>query len=316
MRVLVTGANGFIGSALINRMVTDVRFDVRGAARHVNGRLWVGADIARCPDLLPDADWTRLLANVDTIVHTAARVHIMHDAAADPLAEFRVVNVAGTLNMARQAAAAGVSRLVYMSSVKVNGEMTYRGKPFRADDVPAPLDPYGVSKMEAECGLREVARETGMEVVIIRPPLVYGAGAKGNFQAMMNWLHRGVPLPLGAIDNRRSLVALDNLVDLTITCVDHPAAANRIFMVSDCEDISTSELLRRAAHAMGKSARLFPIPSALLCFVGRLVGRGPAVERLCGSLQVDTSMTRDVLGWKPPVSLEEGLHRAVREVTA
>lgn len=261
-------------------------------------------------DLEPSSDWSVALEEISTVVHCAARVHVMTDTAADPLTEFRRVNVQGTLNLARQAAAFGVQRFVFISSIKVNGEATKLDQPFTADDEPAPLDPYGISKMEAEQGLRKIAAETDMEVVIIRPPLVYGPGVKANFQAMMRWLARGIPLPLGAIHNRRSLVALDNLVDLIVTCVDHPAAANQTFLVSDGEDLSTTQLLQRMGEALGKPARLIPVPSVLLKLGAALVGKPAVAQRLCGSLQVDISKTRQLLGWTPPLSVDEGLKRA------
>ena len=234
----------------------------------------------------------------------------MQEVSTDPLTEFRRVNVQGTRHLAQQAAAAGVRRFVFISSIKVNGEATLPGKAFLADDVPAPLDPYGVSKMEAEQGLRDIAAQTGMEVVIVRPPLVYGPGVKANFQAMMRWLTRGVPLPLGAIDNRRSLVALGNLVDLIVTCIHHPAAANQTFLVSDGEDLSTTQLLRRMGQALGMPARLMPVPTSLLKLGASLVGRPAVAQRLCGSLQVDISKTRQLLGWTPPLSVDEGLKNA------
>jgi nucleoside-diphosphate-sugar epimerase len=261
-------------------------------------------------DLEPAADWSVALAGISAVVHLAARVHVMADTAANPLEEFRRVNVQGTLNLARQAAAAGVRRFVFVSSIKVNGEATQPGFPFTADDAPAPLDAYGVSKMEAEQGLREIARQTGMDVVIIRPPLVYGPGVKANFAAMMRWLKRGVPLPLGAIHNQRSLVALDNLVDLIVTCITHPAAANPIFPVSDGEDVSTTGLLRRMGQAMGRPARLIPVPAGLLKLAATVLGKPDVAQRLCGSLPVDIEKTRRLLGWTPPLSLDEGLRRA------
>jgi UDP-glucose 4-epimerase len=234
----------------------------------------------------------------------------MQEATADPLEEFRRANVQGTLNLARQAAAAGVRRFVFVSSIKVNGEATQLGSPFKADDTPAPLDAYGVSKMEAEQGLREIARQTGMEVVIIRPPLVYGPGVKANFAVMMRWLKRGIPLPLGAIHNQRSLVALDNLVDLLVTCLTHPAAANQTFLVSDGDDVSTTELLRRMGQALGCPARLMPVQVSLLKLAAAMVCKRDVAQRLCGSLQVDIEKTRRVLGWTPPISLDEGLKKA------
>jgi UDP-glucose 4-epimerase len=260
--------------------------------------------------LEPSTDWTAALDGVSAVIHCAARVHVMADTAADPLEEFRHVNVQGTLNLARQAAAAGVRRFVFVSSIKVNGEATQPGAPFTADDAPAPLDAYGVSKMEAEQGLRELAAQTGMEVIIIRPPLVYGPGVKANFAAKMRWLQRGVPLPLGAIHNQRSLVALDNLVDLIVTCLTHPAAANQTFLVSDGEDVSTSELLRRMGQALDRPARLLPVPQSWLKLAAAMVGKSDVAQRLCGSLQVDISKTRQLLSWTPPLSLDQGLKRA------
>ena len=210
-------------------------------------------------------------------------------------------------------------RFVFVSSIKVNGEATPTGSSFTADDLPAPLDAYGISKMEAEQGLREIASQTGMQVVIVRPPLVYGPGVKANFAAMMRWLQRGVPLPLGAIHNQRSLVALDNLVDLLVTCLTHPAAANQTFLVSDGEDVSTTELLRRMGQAMGKPARLLPVPASWLQLAATLVGKRAVAQRLCGSLQVDIEKTRQLLGWSPPLTLDQGLKKAaegrVRETT-
>jgi nucleoside-diphosphate-sugar epimerase len=235
----------------------------------------------------------------------------MNDKSADPLAEFRRVNVEATAALARQAAGAGVRRFVFLSSIKVNGEFTEAGQPFTADDAPAPEDPYGVSKHEAEKLLRQIAAETGMEVVIIRPPLVYGPGVKANFAAMMRWLARGVPLPLAAVtDNRRSLVALDNLVDLIVTCLHHPAAANQTFLVSDGEDLSTAQLLKRMGAAMGQPARLFYLPPVVLKLGAALLNKPGIYQRLCGSLQLDIAKTRQLLGWSPPVSVDDGLRRA------
>jgi UDP-glucose 4-epimerase len=308
MQVLVTGANGFVGSALCAEAVSR-GMAVRGITR-APCDLPIGVENIAVGGIDGSTDWLDVLADCEVVVHLAARVHVMADTAANPLAEFRRVNVQGTLNLARQAAAAGVRRFVFVSSIKVNGEATQLGRPFTADDAPAPLDAYGVSKMEAEQGLREIARQTGMEVVIIRPPLVYGLGVKANFSAMMRWLKRGVPLPLGAIHNQRSLVALDNLVDLIVTCLTHPAAANQTFLVSDGEDVSTTELLHRMGQALGKPARLLPVPASWLKLAAVLVGKPDVAQRLCGSLQVDISKTRELLGWNPPVSLDEGLRRA------
>ena len=311
MRVLVTGANGFVGRALCGEALARGAA-VRGVTR-APCDLPIGVESVVVGSIDGSTDWLDVLADCEVVVHLAARVHVMQDATADPLEEFRRVNVQGTLNLARQAAAAGVRRFVFVSSIKVNGEATQLGRPFTAADAPAPLDAYGVSKMEAEQGLRELAAQTGMEVVIIRPPLVYGPGVKANFAAMMRWLQRGVPLPLGAIHNQRSLVALGNLVDLILTCLTHPAAANQTFLVSDSEDVSTTELLQRMGQAMGRPTRLLPVPASWLKLAATLVGKPDVAQRLCGSLQVDIEKTRQLLGWAPPLSLNEGLRRAAGE---
>jgi nucleoside-diphosphate-sugar epimerase len=261
-----------------------------------------------------NTDWKDVLTGYEVIVHLAARVHVLTDTAADPLEEFRRINVQGTLNLALQAVAAGVQRFVFVSSIKVNGEATHLGVPFREVDTPAPLSAYGVSKMEAEQGLREIARKTSMEVVIIRPPLVYGPGVKANFADMMRWLKRGVPLPLGAIHNQRSLVSLDNLIDFLMTCITHPAASNQTFLVSDGEDVSTTELLYRMGQALGHPARLLPLPVSALKVAAALVGKSDVAQRLCGSLQVDLEKTRRLLDWTPPLSLNEGLKKTAEGI--
>ena len=260
--------------------------------------------------------WQAALEGVDTVLHLAARVHVMNEKASDPLTAFRDVNTAGTLNLARQAAAAGVRRLVFLSSIKVNGEHTAPGRPFTADQPAQPEDPYGQSKWEAEQGLQAVSAETGLEVVVVRPPLVYGPGVKANFLKLMNAVARGTPLPLGAVDNRRSLLALDNLTDLLLRCVEQPAAAGHTFLASDGQDLSTPDLVRALARAMGRPARLWPVPVAWLRMAGKLLGRGPQIDRLIGSLQVDIGHTRRVLGWTPRLTVEQGLRLAVQDVMA
>ena len=306
MRSLVTGASGFVGSALLARFSADSVSCVAAVRRRLPLSL---RNVVQFDMGGPNADveWKSALEGVDAVVHLAARVHLMQDAASDPLSEFRSVNVHSTLQLARQAADSGVRRFVFVSSVKVNGERTQLGHPFKADDQPNPCDAYGISKMEAESGLRTIARESGMEVVIIRPPLVYGPGVKANFAAMMRWLHRGIPLPLGSVHNQRSLVALDNLVDLITVCLHHPGAANQTFMASDGEDLSTTELLRRLGDALGRPARLLPLPSVLLTAGAALVGRKDIARRLCDSLQVDIGKTRTLLMWRPPVSVAAAL---------
>jgi nucleoside-diphosphate-sugar epimerase len=311
MITLVTGANGFVGSALRARLLRDGA-EVRGSVRSLISQP-SGTESMAMVNLLRDSDWTAALSNVDKVVHLAARVHVMRDKSSDPLAEFHRVNVEGTANLARQAAAAGVRRFVYLSSIKVNGEFTEAGHFFTADDVPAPEDPYGVSKHEAEQLLLQIAAETCMEVVIIRPPLVYGPGVKANFESMMCWLYRGIPLPLAALtQNRRSFVALDNLVDLIMTCLSHPAAANQTFLVSDGEDLSTVDLLRRMGVALGHPARLFHMPPYILQLCAQLVNKPGVYQRLCGSLQLDIVKTKQLLGWKPQVSVDEGLRRTAQ----
>ncbi len=306
MNVVLTGATGFLGSRLAEKLHDHNQHPVMCASRRAIGQcdryVVVGA-------LDSDTDWSTVVAGQQVVIHTAARAHIMKDEVPDPLAEYRKVNVDGTLNLARQAAEAGVRRFIFISSIKVNGEQTPLNQPFTAENTPAPEDAYGISKMEAEQGLQALAAETGMEVVIVRPPLVYGSGVKGNFASMIKLVEKGLPLPLGAIHNKRSLVALDNLVDLIITCIEHPDAGNQVFLASDGEDLSTTELLRGVAKAMGKPSRLVPVPAGLLMFGATVLGKKAMAQRLLGSLQVDISKARNLLGWQPPLSVEEGLKR-------
>jgi nucleoside-diphosphate-sugar epimerase len=304
--IVVTGANGFVGRALCGHLRSLGR-QVRAVSRSASpGCLAVGPIDAR-------TDWSAALRDAVAVVHLAARVHVMHDTVEDPLAAFRAVNVEASVNLATQAARHGVRRFVFVSSIKVNGETSPRGRPFRPEDPPAPVDPYGISKREAEDALLGLGRDAGMEVVVIRPPLVYGPGVKANFRAMMRWLQRGVPLPLGAVHNRRSLVGLDNLVDLIVTCIDHPAAAHEVFMAGDGEDVSTPELLRRLAAALGVRARLVPVPPSWLVAAATVLGKRAVAQRLCGDLQVDVSRTTRILGWVPPNSVDEGLRRVASD---
>ncbi|MFJ4049998.1 MULTISPECIES: UDP-glucose 4-epimerase family protein [Pseudomonas] len=312
MRVILTGASGFVGGAVLKALSRNANVETVVPLRSPLHDMPAGVVSYPIGDLTDDQSLQLLVHRPDVVVHCASRVHIMSDTASDPLAEFRRINVDGTLAFARAARAAGAHRFIFVSSIKVNGEQTCLGKAYSADDTPKPVDPYGISKHEAEQGLLALGAQTGMEIVIIRPVLVYGPGVKANFLSMMRWLDRGVPLPFGAIHNRRSLVALDNLVDLVLTCIEHPAAANQVFLVSDGEDLSTTELLARMARALGKPARLLPVPAWLLSTSAKALGKGALSQRLCGSLQVDISKTRELLGWHPPVQVDAALLAAAR----
>jgi len=304
MSILLTGASGFLGRVLIkefNQQNFSLSIALRSQAPTLSSATHVVGELSA------DTDWSLAVERQRVVIHAAARAHIMKDEVADPMAEYRRVNVEGTLSLARQAAAAGVKRFVFISSIGVNGNISIR--PFRVDDHTNPAEPYAQSKWEAEQGLMKLAAETSMEVVIIRPPLVYGPGAPGNFGSLVRWVEKGIPLPLGAIHNKRSLVGIDNLVDLIIRCIDHPAAANQVFLAGDGEDLSTTELLRGVGKAMGKPARLIPVPAGLLQFGATLLGRKTMAQRLLGSLQVDISKTCELLDWKPPYTVEEGLRR-------
>lgn len=310
--ILVTGASGFVGSGLVRRLVSEYMLGGVVAALRYPSNFTVedGVKPFFVGNLLPTTDWTSALVGIDSVVHCAARVHVMKDETSDPMSEYRKVNVQGTLNLAQQAADAGVRRFIFISSIKVNGESTFAGHSIAADDKPSPLDAYGISKWEAEQGLHLIAEKSGMEVTIVRPPLIYGPGVKANFRLMMSWLQRGIPLPLGGItNNRRSFVFIDNLVDLIIVCINHPSAANQTFLVSDDEDLSTAELLDNMALALGSTSRLIAFPTSLIELGAKLIGRSDIAQRLCSSLQVDIKKTKELLDWAPPVSVKEGLSR-------
>jgi nucleoside-diphosphate-sugar epimerase len=308
MKVLVTGANGFVGSATALSLA-KLGHSVVAQTRQTPAVPWPAkAGITPYVTDLDQANGVQAaLQGCDWVVHTAARVHQVHETAPNPLEAFRQVNTQYTLDLANAAAAQGIKRFVFLSSIKVNGEWTAKGQPFRSDDATAPKDTYGISKHEAELGLRAIAVQTGMEAVIVRPPLVYGPGVRANFLTMMRWLERGVPLPLGAIDNQRSLVGLGNLVDLLATCLSHPAAANQTFLASDGHDVSTTDLVLALASALQVKARLLPVPQLWLERALSLVGRQEMAKRLCGNLAVDTAKTRALLAWTPPYSLAQGL---------
>ena len=303
-KVLISGANGFVGCAL-SEACAAVGWGVRGAVRaHPELQQVAVGDIG------PETDWRTALLGCEVVIHLAARVHVMHDNATDPLAAFRAVNTSATLNLARQAAHSGVRRFVFLSSIKVNGEATLT-QAYRETDVPNPQDAYAVSKWEAEQGLHALAMETGMEVVILRPPLVYGPGVKANFLRLLRWVEKGVPLPLASVDNRRSMIYLGNLVDALRLCAQHPAAAGQTYLVSDGEDVSTAVLIRALAAAMGRPARLWPCPEAVLRGVAALAGKAAEADRLLGSLQIDSSTIRRDLGWAPPCTFRDGIQATV-----
>jgi nucleoside-diphosphate-sugar epimerase len=308
-KILITGVNGFVGSALCMEAVAR-GFDVRGATRNVCDSP-IGFENIVVGDINADTEWHSALLNCDVVIHLAARVHIMSETADDTLSEFRLVNTTGTECLARCAVTSGVKRLVYVSSIKVNGEETSDDVAFCEQDQPNPQEAYGISKWEAEQALHRVAAETGMEVVIVRPPLVYGPGVKGNFAQMLRVVTMGIPLPFAGVKNQRELIYVGNLVDALITCATHPAAVGNTYLVGDGESVSTPYLLRGLAKASGVSSRVFAWPVGLLKLMGALLGKGDQVERLVGSLQVDSSKIRRELGWEPPYRLQEGLNKTV-----
>ena len=312
MAVLVTGGAGFVGRPLCKylasqeqRVIACVRemLALRSNSRFKINQVEVG-------NISPDTDWRPILVDADAVIHLAARVHVMHDAATDPLLIYREANTDTTLNLARQAAAAGVRRFIFVSTVKVHGEG--RAEPYTESDLPMPQDAYAISKWEAEQGLHAISAETGMEIVIFRPPLVYGLGVKANFLRLMQLVERGYPLPLGAVHNRRSLLYVGNLVSAIAHCLKHPAAAGKTFLVSDGEDISTPDLIRLIAGEMGRPARLLPVPAPLIRLFAMAVGKRAEADRLLGSLVIDGSKLMDECGWRPPFSPQEGIRETVR----
>lgn len=336
MKVVLTGATGFVGSALSNALLAGehaVTALVRSQSTQLPEpvRQVVVGDLADAtaspsgdehtqPRSHPDTDTetstsptalATVLTQTDVVIHVAARVHVMNDKSANPLAEFRRINTAATLALARQAADAGVKRFIFLSTVKVHGESTDERGPFSESDKCNPTDPYAISKWEAEQALMDLSRTTGMEVVIIRPPLIYGPGVKGNFASMLHWVNRGIPLPLGKAKNQRSLLALDNLVSFIGLCLDKPEAANQVYLLSDGEDVSTAELITKIADAQHKKARLLPVPVCFMQVVAGLLGKQAVVQRILGSLQIDSSKARYQLGWRPVVTLAKQLKKCV-----
>lgn len=313
-KILLTGSTGFLGKQLLKELVKKDQYNLHLAARSFKtNELNEKISTFHLEGIDSNTDWQFPLVDCDIVIHTAARVHIMNENTSNPLEEFRRVNVEGTLNLAKQAAEKGVKQFIFISSIKVNGEFTEHMQPFRPDDKPSPQDPYAISKFEAEKALLALGAETGMSIVIIRPPLIYGPEVKGNFKRMLQWLRRGVPLPLGAIHNKRSLVYVGNLVDLILRCIDNPKAANQVFLVSDDNDLSTTDLLSHLGKSLGLSLRLLPIPVFLLSTMASVLGKKSIAQRLFGTLQVDISKTKQLLDWTPPVSVDEGLRITVAE---
>ena len=314
--ILLTGASGFVGQGILKQALQQaatITCVSRKKMTRITGTAGVMHNIVM-PELTPGTDWSASLSGIDTVIHCAARVHVMQETSADPLALFRQMNVDATINLARQAAQAGIRQFIFISSVKVNGEQTAPGQPFTEDSLAKPEDAYGISKHEAELALLELGRNTGMAITIIRPPLVYGAGVRANFLSMLQSVKRGLPLPLGSIKNKRSFVFLDNLASLVLCCLNNPKAYNQLFLVSDGNDLSTTELLRACATALGVPSRLMPFPSSLLTLLATLAGKKSIADRLCQSLQVDIGKTKRLLNWTPPYTVAQGLLATVKDI--
>ena len=302
MRIFVTGINGYIGRNLYAGIKSREGFSVKGSVRK---RSSMDSPFYESGNIDGHTKWKSALQGIDVVIHLAARAHIVRDNSVDPLAEFREVNVAGTIQLANEAASAGVKRFIFISTIGVNGSIS--DEPFTENDKPNPNGAYAQSKLEAELKLKEVESLSGMEFVIIRPPLVYGPKAPGNFGRLVRWVAMGRPLPLGSIKNKRTFVAIDNLVDLIITCTTHPAAKNQVFLVGDNEDVSTTQLLNYVAQAMGKQVFLMPVPPSVLMFFAGLLGKQQQINRLIGSLQINIDKSKSLLGWTPPFAIKNCL---------
>ena len=307
LKIMITGANGFVGRRLLTYLNT-AGHKTRAVVRRPSVSVDVPGESIVVGAIDANTDWQAALDESDVVVHLAARVHVMNETESDPLDAFRRVNLEGTMTLARAAVKAGVKRFVYVSSIKVNGEATY-GQPFTPQQAVNPHDPYALSKWEAEKALKELSAQSGMEVVIIRPPLVYGPRVKANFLSLIKLARNGVPLPLGGIKNRRTMVALENLVDLIKTCCEHPAAAGQVFLAGDDETVSTAELVVRISRALGRPSRVFNFPPLIMALTTKLLGKEDVWRRLSGSLEVDTSSAKTILGWKPVVTMDEQLQQ-------
>lgn len=312
-RILVTGASGFVGSRLLaSQDALSQHIQFRAATRSPLERSYPNVERLLISDIAEKTDWTNVLLGIDTVVHLAARVHVMDDKTSNPLEEYRKANVITTLNLAKQAASAGVKRFIFLSSIKVNGEKTDIGKPFTEESIANPVDPYGISKLEAEEGIREICKSTGMEYVFIRPPLIYGPGVKANYQKLMSLVKKRLPLPLGGIVNKRSMLALDNLIDFILLAAKHPKAANQIFLLSDEKVLSTPQLIGYVSKSMGHASnRLISIPVQALRLVGLCLGQSAAIERLTESLEVSAHKAHQLLAWNPPLDVEQAIQITV-----
>ena len=308
-KIVVTGANGFVGTALTKKLISEEWVVTRVVRSESDLHGVAGVSTFEIGNMDKNTDWKTALRGIDAVVHTAARVHVMKDTPADPLKAYRSVNVHGTMKLARQAAVSGVRRFVFISTIKVNGEENTAA--YKETDKPAPLDPYGISKLQAEKELSKLASETGMEVVVLRPPLVYGPGVKANFLKLLQTVDRRMPLPFAGVKNQRSLIYVENLVDAIVACLRHSNAPGQTFLVSDGEDVSTPELIRMMSALLHKSPRLFSVPGLCLHVASRISGKGPVMDRLIGSLTVDTAKITEELDWRPPFTLQEGLEKTV-----
>ncbi len=310
--ILVTGATGFVGKAIVEKLMGST-YQIRACSRDNKFTFSSGLKPFVVGDLSEQSNWKEALQGIDVVIHLAARVHVMNDNELDPLTEYRKINTNATLRLAKQAASLGVKQFIFMSTIKVNGEATIENNCFKADDRVSLTDPYAISKYEAEQGLLALAKETNMEVVIIRPPLVFGPGVKANFESMIKWVKLGIPLPFGAVENKRSLIAIDNLVSFVVHCIKHPNAKNEVFLISDGEDISTTDLIQKIAKAFGRKAWLIPVPTQLMRNVAKIMGREKLADRLLGSLQIDNSKAMELLSWKPISSIDEQLNKLAAE---
>jgi nucleoside-diphosphate-sugar epimerase len=312
-KILITGATGFVGKALFENLKSRKKYLAHLTTRTNEEKLLDGGKVFNIGEIDSNTNWKDALDGVSCIVHCAARAHMTEKKQTDLLDAYRRINVDGTRNLAKQAAGIGIKRFIFLSSVKVNGEETIASKSFKYDDISQPEDAYGITKWEAEQALLEISKQTGLEVVIIRPPLVYGEGVKGNFLRLLDIVYKQIPLPFAKINNLRSFIALDNLIDLIICCIEHPKAAGKTFLVSDGQDLSTTDLIRKLSKFMNKSPRLFQVPQLIIQLIGRLVGKSSEIKRLFGSLRVDNSYTREILEWSPVLSLDESLEKTVRQ---